>query len=505
MKKFYITTPLYYVNDQPHIGHAYTTILADVLARYHRSLGEDVYFLTGTDEHGQKIQHAAEKRGVDPQQHADEYVLHFTSMWEKLHIKYDGFIRTTEKRHTDRVKDVLNDFYERGEFYMAEYEGLYSVSEERFVTEKEVEEGGFREVIQLKEKNYFFKMSKYQDALIRHIKENPDFIIPSSRQNEILGFLKKPLGDLCISRPKSRLKWGIELPFDKEYVTYVWFDALLNYITAIEWKTDEACFNKWWPVDLQLMGKDIITTHAVYWTTMLMALGLPLPKSILAHGWWLSGGSKMSKSLGNVVRPLDLIDEYGVDPVRYFLMRDMVLGLDSTFTMDAFIRRYNSDLANDFGNLINRVTILIKKNFDGKIPEPGEFNLTDKELIDEAGRIPAEIHLLIDALKLSDAIETTTSLFRKLNVYLEKKAPWKAVKEDRSPKSSAATTMYVSANVLLIGARLLSPVMPSRIKDILSLLGSTSDNQAGYDFGLLTPGTIVGESRSPFPRIILDD
>ena len=425
-------------------------------------------------------------------------------MWKKLHIDYDGFIRTTEKRHTDRVKDVLNDFYERGEFYMAEYEGLYSVSEERFVTEKEVEEGGFREVIRLKEKNYFFRMSKYQDALIKHIQDNPEFIIPNSRRNEILGFLKKPLEDLCISRPKSRLKWGIELPFDKDYVTYVWFDALLNYITAIGWGADDEHFNKLWPVDYHLLGKDILTTHAVYWTTMLMALGLPLPKSILAHGWWLSGGNKMSKSLGNVVKPMDLIDEYGVDPVRYFLMRDMVLGLDSTFTIDAFVRRYNSDLANDFGNLINRVTILIKKNFEGKIPKPGQYDQIDKDLIKKAERLPSEIQSLIDSLKLSDAIETTVSLFRMLNGYLEKKAPWKAIKEDRSQGSPAATTLYVAINVLLIGTRLLSPVMPSRIETILGIMGVSPEDEFKVEFGLLKPGTTVGESKSPFPRIILE-
>ena len=339
MSKFYITTPLYYVNDKPHIGHAYTTILADVLARYHRIMGDEVHFLTGTDEHGQKVQEAAANRNVDPKIHVDEFVLRFQELWGKLHIDYDDFIRTTEHRHTDRVKELLVTLYEKDEIYTDEYEGLYSVSEERFVTEKEVEEGNFRQVKKLKEKNYFFRMSKYQDALIKHIENHPDFIKPETRKNEILGFLRKPLNDLCISRPKSRLSWGIEIPFDHDYVTYVWFDALLNYITAIGWGSDETTFNKWWPVNYHLIGKDILTTHAVYWPTMLMAAGLPLPRSILAHGWWMNEESKMSKSLGNVVNPLELIDDYGVDSVRFFLMRDMVLGMDANFTMESFIKR----------------------------------------------------------------------------------------------------------------------------------------------------------------------
>ena len=285
MKKIYITTPIYYVNDNPHIGTAYTTILADVLSRFYNITGTQSFMLTGSDEHGQKVQEAADKREVSPIEHVDEYVLRFTELWSKLNIKYDDFIRTTEKRHQDRVKDMLNNLWEKGEIYQDEYEGSYSVSEERFITSKEIEDGNFKQIIKLKEKNYFFKMSKYQEDLIKHIKENPDFIKPESRKNEILGFLNNPLNDLCISRPKSRLNWGIELPFDNEYVTYVWFDALLNYITAIGWNVDSEKFNDCWPADYHLVGKDIITTHAVYWPTMLMAAGLPLPKTILAHGW----------------------------------------------------------------------------------------------------------------------------------------------------------------------------------------------------------------------------
>ena len=369
MKKFYITTPLYYVNDEPHIGHAYTTILADVISRIKKIQKYDVFFLTGTDEHGQKVQEAAEKRNVSPKNHVDEYVERFKKTWDKLDIDYSYFIRTTETNHQDKVKKILCDLYEKGEIYFDEYEGLYSVSEERFITQKEMEEGNFREIKKIKEKNYFFKMSKYKSKLINHIKTNEEFILPKSRRNEILGFLNNDLNDLCISRPKSRLSWGIELPFDKDYVTYVWFDALINYISAIGYSDNEEKFNYYWPANYHLMAKDILTTHCVYWPTMLMSCNISLPKTIFAHGWWLIDDTKMSKSLGNVVKPLDLADKYGSDALRYYLMRNMVLGQDASFTIDSFNERYNSDLANDYGNLVNRIFILISKNFNDKIPQ----------------------------------------------------------------------------------------------------------------------------------------
>jgi len=504
MSKFYVTTPLYYVNDTPHIGHAYTTILADVLARYHRIMGDEVYFLTGTDEHGQKVQEAAEKRNVEPKVHVDKYVTRFQDLWRKLNIEYDGFIRTTEPRHTDRVTELLNTLFEKDEIYLDEYEGLYSVSEERFVTEKEVEEGNYRQIKRLKEKNYFFRMSNYQNKLINHIEDHPDFIKPETRKNEILGFLRKPLNDLCISRPKSRLSWGITIPFDTEYVTYVWFDALLNYITAVGWGRDEATFSTWWPADNHLMGKDILTTHAVYWPTMLMAADIALPQSIFAHGWWLMEDSKMSKSLGNVIDPLQLIDDYGVDSVRYYLMRDMVLGMDASFTMDSFIKRYNADLANDYGNLVNRVTMLIAKNFDGKIPESGEYDEIDLKLIGEAKATPQTVSSLIQEMKIHDAIETTLSLLRKINRYLEEKAPWKSIKEDSYQGGSAATTLSLSADVLRIGSQLLNPVMPEKTSTILNILGASSIPLSNTSVGLLKAGTFLGEGKSPFPRIVAE-
>ena len=503
MSKFYLTTPLYYVNDKPHLGTAYTTILADVIARYHKSMDEDVFFLTGTDEHGQKVQEAAEKRNISPKTHVDEYVNKFIDLWKKLHINYNDFIRTTENRHTKKVKKILQDLYNSGEIYKDKYEGLYSVSEERFITSKEAEEGDFREVKKLVEENYFFKMSKYQSKLIEHIEKNPNFIQPEGRKNEVLGFLKKPLNDLCISRPKSRLQWGIELPFDNNYVTYVWFDALLNYITAIGWDENEKSFRKWWPVNYHLIGKDILTTHSVYWPTMLMAIGIPLPKTIFAHGWWLSDESKMSKSLGNVVNPLDLIDEYGVDPLRYFLMKEMVLGKDSTFTVDLFIERYNADLANDYGNLVNRVTILIHKHFNSLIPEPGNFNEIDLELIGFSKTTPQLVKNDIEELKIPDGIEKTIVLMRKINKYLEVKSPWKSIKLDSSQKSDAATTMYISADLLRICSQLLNPVMPERTITILKMLGASNLPINNYSTGLLQSGQNLGEGKSPFPRIII--
>lgn len=500
MSKFYITTPLYYVNDEPHIGHAYTTILADVLARFHRAFGDEVYFLTGTDEHGQKVQQAAEKRGVEPKTHVDEFVQHFQNIWDKLNISHNDFIRTTESRHTDRVQEVLNSLFEKGDIYLAEYEGLYSVSEERFITEKEAEEGNFREIKKIKEKNYFFKMSNYQQKLIDHIQNNPKFILPNKRANEVLGFLKQSLNDLCISRPKSRLAWGIEIPFDTDYVTYVWFDALLNYITAVGFGSDEDKFKNWWPANYHLIGKDILTTHSVYWITMLMAMDIELPKSIFAHGWWLTDEEKMSKSLGNVIRPLDLADEYGVDSLRYFLMRDMVLGQDASYSFDSFALRYNSDLANDFGNLVNRVTILIRKHFDGIVPDPSDFDSDEKEILNFTATTAEKVKTSIKELKIHDAIELTMSVFRNLNKFLELKAPWKLVKESKEAKSPAATCLYVAINVLYKNAILLHPVMPNKVDTILEMLGQIFPDDI-FNVDLISVGTKLGEGKSPFPRI----
>ena len=495
MNTFYLTTPIYYVNDKPHIGHAYTTILADVLTRFHRKTGEDVFFLTGLDEHGQKVQQAAENRGVDPIDHCDEMAPRFLELWKKLHIQNDDFIRTTEKRHVAVVQKILQDVFDSGDIYEDEYEGLYSISEERFITEKEAESGDFRDIKKIKEKNYFFKMSQYQQPLIDHINENPKFIQPEHRKNEVLGFLKKPLGDLCISRPKSRLNWGIELPFDSNYVTYVWFDALINYITAVGYNVDEDSFNKYWPANYHLIGKDILTTHSVYWPTMLMSAKLPLPLGIFAHGWWLSGESKMSKSLGNVVDPLGLIEEYGVDPVRYYLMREMVLGQDASFTMASFIKRYNSDLANDFGNLLSRVSNLLKKFFDGKIPMD-EDDSPEGIVIKENGiKVVSDVWNHIESMQVNEAIETTLQYIRSVNKYMETMAPWKLAKSDND---AAGKVLFTAAEALRISAVLLAPVMPNRTQIVLETFNAAGSS---LEWGGLTPGKSLNKHDVLFPRI----
>ena len=495
MNTFYLTTPIYYVNDKPHIGHAYTTILADVLTRFHRKTGEDVFFLTGLDEHGQKVQQAAENRGVDPIDHCDEMAPRFLELWKKLHIQNDDFIRTTEKRHVAVVQKILQDVFDSGDIYEDEYEGLYSISEERFITEKEAESGDFRDIKKIKEKNYFFKMSQYQQPLIDHINENPKFIQPEHRKNEVLGFLKKPLGDLCISRPKSRLNWGIELPFDSNYVTYVWFDALINYITAVGYNVDEDSFNKYWPANYHLIGKDILTTHSVYWPTMLMSAKLSLPLGIFAHGWWLSGESKMSKSLGNVVDPLGLIEEYGVDPVRYYLMREMVLGQDASFTMASFIKRYNSDLANDFGNLLSRVSNLLKKFFDGKIPMD-EDDSPEGMIIKENGiKVVSDVWNHIESMQVNEAIETTLQYIRSVNKYMETMAPWKLAKSDNN---AAGKVLFTAAEALRISAVLLAPVMPNRTQIVLETFNAAGSS---LEWGGLTPGKSLKKHDVLFPRI----
>jgi len=495
--KFYVTTPIYYVNDAPHIGHAYTTILADVLARFHRELGDDVYFLTGVDEHGQKVQQAAEKRGLTPKQHCDDLAPRFSSLWKELGISNDDFIRTTEERHTKVVQAILQKVYDSGDIYQKEYTGLYSVAEERFITEKESESGQFRDVKVLKEKNYFFKMSKYHERLIKYIEDHPDFIRPEHRRNEMLGFLRQPLGDLCISRPKSRLNWGIEIPFDRDYVTYVWFDALINYISGIGYCSDNVRFNRWWPVSVQLIGKDILTTHCVYWTTMLLALDLPLPEIIFAHGWWLMGDSKMSKSLGNVVRPLDLIAQHGVDAVRYYLMSEMNLGSDANFTPENFIKRYNSDLANDFGNLLNRVSGLIGKYFDGIVPAQGELMEADRVIQEMTATLGARVEILIRAYKVDAALNIIMDLIRAVNKYMEVQAPWKLAKTDLP---AAGRVLYMSTEALRVAAVLLRAVMPQKAALVLEILGVPA---SGLAWGGLQPGVKLPVFPPLFPRIEL--
>lgn len=507
MKNFYVTTPIYYVNDAPHIGHSYTTVLADILTRFHKILGYQTYFLTGTDEHGQKVQRAAEKRGVTPQEHVDEYYHRFEDLWKKMDIGNDFFIRTTMPEHKAYVQECLQKLWDKGEIYSKEYEGWYSVGEERFFTEDELDENkcdpiSHRPVEWLKEKNYFFKMGSYQQKLIDFLESHKDWIVPDYRWNEIRGFLKQPLNDLCISRPKARLSWGIPLPFDTDYVTYVWFDALLNYVSA------STAFHKTyadgtpiWPATYHLIGKDILTTHCVYWPTMLMALDIPLPEHVLAHGWWLvNGGEKMSKSAGNVVNPMDYMEKYGIDAFRYFLAREMVVGQDANFTHEGFVRRINSDLANDLGNVLNRVHRLVLNNFEGKLPKAVQIGEAEKEVIDLAGKVIAEIKEGLPKARLSQSIETIMQLVRSINRYLEVKAPWKLAK-DESKKDELATVLYISAEAVRLSLCLLWPVIPSKAEEGLSMLGSKFQSAEDLSWGVLQSGETFGEGKPLFPRI----
>jgi len=497
---FFLTTPIYYVNDKPHIGHAYTTILADILARFYRARGVDTFFLTGVDEHGQKVQQAAANAGITPQEHCDRMVVHFKEAWQKLEIKNDFFIRTTDEFHVKAVQTVLQNLFDKGEIYLHEYGGYYCVGCERFYTPKELVNGQcpqhLKEPDFIKEKNYFFRMSKYQDWLIDYIQSHPEFIQPESRKNEVLGFLKNPLGDLCISRPKARLSWGIELPFDQDYVTYVWFDALLNYVTAIGYPFDRERFGHWWPANFHLIGKDIVTTHCVYWPTMLKAMGLPLPQTIFAHGWWMVDETKMSKSLKNIVKPLDLVDAYGVDPVRYFLMRDMVVGQDANFSEEIFIKRYNSELANDFGNLVSRVATLINKNFT-VIPAPGQTGAEENEIHAAAARLPETTHKLITELKLTDALEGIINFIRSINKYMEVRQPWHLLKSD---KAATGTVLYTALEGLRLAATLLEPIMPTKIAALLGAI-PVDANQDQYKWGCTQANTTLGQIPILFPRI----
>jgi len=511
MANYYVTTPIYYVNDKPHIGHSYTTVLADILTRFHTLFGEDSYMLTGTDEHGQKVEKAAAKRNMPPIDHCNEMVVRFQELWKKLGINNSDFIRTTEERHMKIVRAILQDLYDRGLIYKAEYTGHYCVPCERYFTEKDLLEGGLcpechRPTNQLVESNYFFKMGQYRDWLVDYIKSHPGFIQPEFRANETLGFLRKELGDLCISRPKSRLSWGIELPFDHDYVCYVWFDALINYISAIGYGSDQAKFEKWWSVAHHIVGKDILTTHTVYWPTMLHAIGLPMPQSISAHGWWLSGSEKMSKSLGNVVNPLDMIDIFGVDAFRYCLMSEMVFGQDASFTEESFVKRYNSDLANDLGNMLSRAVKLTIKNFDGKIPAPGEYEAVDKELMDLALAAPAALRNEVEHMRLERAVDEVMNVVRAANRYMEKTAPWTLAKQGNTAR--LATVLYTASETLRIVSGLLLPIMPAKMKELRMTLGLSEAEAASavYDrlskWGVLAPGTPVRDIAALFPRLM---
>jgi methionyl-tRNA synthetase len=483
--KFYITTPLYYVNAQPHIGHSYTTIVADTLARYMRGVkgSENVFFLTGTDEHGQKIQKAADESGLAPIEFADKVVLIFKDLWQELNISYNDFIRTTEKRHIDAVSRVLEILYAKQDIYESQYEGRYCTPCESFWTESQVVEANLcpdckRPVERIKEKNFFFKLSKYQDWLVSYIEKNPDFVRPAVRYNEVLSFLRlNKLTDLCISRPKERLSWGIPLPFSPGHVTYVWFDALINYISAVGEFDDKGRYHsRWWPADLQLIGKDILRQHAIYWPIMLKALDIELPQTVFAHGWWLIGDTKMSKSRGNVVSPIDMVRQFGVDAYRYFLLRDVPFGLDGNFSEDSIIKRVNSDLANDLGNLVFRTLTMIEKYFQGNIPD---VNLASGNLDMAAGKILCEAKMLANKVtpyltatrdyNFSIALEEIWKLINMANKHVEETKPWNLEKENRTQELENFIRLLVE--VIRAVADRLYAFMPGTSESIVDQLG----------------------------------
>ena len=504
---FYITTPIYYVNDKPHLGHAYTTIAADVITRWHRLNGRPAYFLTGTDEHGQKVFEAAEKRGITAQQHVDELSEPFKALWTALDIQNDDFIRTTEERHKRVVRDVLQKLVDAGDIYTADYEGWYSTSAERFWTEKDLVDGKCPDtgtkVEWIKEKNYFFRMSNYADQLRTYIADNPDFLQPSSRKNEVLGYLKKEVGDLCISRPKSRLPWGIPFPMDEDYVTYVWFDALLNYISAIGYHPDGSTedFERWWPATYHLVGKDILTTHAVYWSTMLFAMGLRPTACLYAHGWWTIEGQKMSKSIGNVVDPHLLIESYGSDAVRYFLMREILFGADGDFSHMGFMTRYNADLANDLGNLAHRSLSMTTKWLGGEIPELDPNTAGDDALQAISDEAVSAFAQNIEGMQISTALESLWKLVQAGNKYIDDEEPWKLNREGNSAR--LAGVMRRCLEVCRVAAVLLSPVAPNKAAELGKKLGlSTLDITSVAALDRLSAGTKVEPGEPLFPRMV---
>ena len=500
---FYITTPIYYVNDKPHIGHAYTTILADVLARYHRLLGVPTHFLTGTDEHGQKVQNAAAKNGETPLEHCNNTVVHFQKLWERLGITNDDFIRTTEERHIAVVSKCLQDLWNRGEIYKASYKGWYCVGDERYYTEKDLVDGHCpdcgRAVEQIEEPCYKFKMSKYQDRLIQYIEEHPKCIQPDHFRNETLGFLKSgPLDDLCISRPKKRLSWGIDLPFDHDFVTYVWFDALVNYISAVGYGSNEAEFKKWWPVNYHLIGKDILTTHTVYWPTMLMAMGIDLPMTVFAHGWWLTNNSKMSKSLGNVVNPMDMIDKYGVDAFRYYLIAAMSLGQDANFTEELFANRYNAELANDLGNLISRALTMLSRFNGGKIPAAApEDDAASANLRALCMKAVKELPVAVDEMHLDAGLAVVMAAVREGNRYWTEQEPWKMAKEGK--EAELACVLRNSLECLRVVSGLLYPVMPAKMEQVRKALGMADTEIAPNIEMLATWNRLVEGAQTELP------
>jgi methionyl-tRNA synthetase len=508
-KTFYLTTPIYYVNDAPHIGHAYTTIAADVLARYKRMSGYNVFFLTGTDEHGRKVEKAAQETAETPIQLADRVMQRFQDLWERLAISHDDFIRTSEARHQEAVQKFFKIVADTGDIYLGEYEDWYCVSCESFWTDKQLIEGRCpnaecqRPVEKLKEESYFFKMSKYQKPLLRHLKENPHFVRPESRYNEIVSFVKEGLRDLSISR--TSFSWGIPVPDNPKHVIYVWFDALLNYVSAIDYFSGGETFQAFWPADVHMIGKDILRFHAVYWPTFLMSAGLPLPKNIFAHGWWTIEGKKMSKSLGNAIDPYALTDQYGVDSLRYFLMREATFGIDGDFSHQAMINRINSDLANDLGNLFSRAIAMMHKYFEGTVPRSGSNEAIDDQLRDKKCKVLRDVDGWMNELAFHRALTSIWELISMVNKYIDETAPW-ALAKDLSQRERLGTIMVHIIDSLRTITLLLAPFMPLSCEKMWFALGSEGDlKQQKLELlnerGIIKPGTKIQKIPPLFPRI----
>ena len=507
-KPFYITTPIYYPSAKLHIGHAYCTTIADAIARFHRLEGDDVFFLTGSDEHGLKIQQKAEEAGVMPIEYTDKIVAGFQNLWKRLSISNDDFIRTTQKRHERVVQEVFRRIYEKGDIYKGEYKGLYCTPCESYWTEHQLDENGccpdcHRPVQEVAEEAYFFKMSKYQDRVLQYIEDHPDFIQPVSRRNEMINFIKQGLDDLCISR--TSFNWGIPVPIDPKHVIYVWFDALTNYLTPIGYLDDPEKFHKYWPADLHLVGKEIVRFHTIIWPCILMALDLPLPKKVYGHGWLIVDGDKMSKSKGNVVDPIGLIDEFGADAIRYFLLREINLGQDGNFSRDALIGRINSDLANDLGNLLHRTLSMTLKFQDGVVAAPAGESDVDRSLKEDARETVAFFEQNMEDMQLSLTIKKVWAFISRANKYIDETAPW-ALAKDPAKKQELANVLYNLTEALRVISVLISPFMPTTAVRIWQQLGLAQDfasvrTEDIEQWGGVPAGLHVGTPEQLFPRI----
>lgn len=506
-ESFYITTPIYYPSDNLHIGHAYTTVAADCMARFKRMQGYDVFYLTGTDEHGQKIERAAREKGLEPIEYVDGIVRNISKLWQTLLISNTDFIRTTEPRQLEVVQKIFNRVYEQGDIYLSEYEGWYCSPCETFFTERQLMDGKCpdcgRDVEKLKETSYFFNMSKYAPRLLEHIATHPDFIQPESRRNEVVNFIKSGLEDLCVSR--TTFQWGIPVPFNNKHVVYVWFDALINYLTGVGYLRDDELFSKYWPADVHLMAKDIIRFHAIIWPIMLMALDLPLPKKVVAHGWIMLEGGKMSKSKGNVIDPSILVKKYGVDAVRYYLIKELSFGQDGIYSEEILVNRINSDLANDLGNLVSRTIAMIIKYFDGIVPEAGVVDELDEQLKTTALHVYREATDKLEKLDFSSYLQSTSRLISRANKYIDETAPWQLAK-DPALKNRLGTVLYNLMEIIRIALVLTAPAMPTLMERANKQLGLWENTAAvnwneAECWGITKSGVKVGKGEALFPRI----